>query len=86
VLSGWKIFGLTIFDTFDFVTAKLMLPIGGFFISIFTGWYLDKKLVIAEITNDGQLRVHVVKCIIFILKYVAPICIFCIFMNELGLF
>jgi NSS family neurotransmitter:Na+ symporter len=85
ILKGYTIFGLTLFDLFDFVTAKLMLPIGGFFISIFTGWYLDKKLVIAEITNDGTLKVHVIHCIIFILKYIAPIAIFGIFVNELGL-
>ena len=85
VTKEFTIFGLGMFDLFDFVTAKLMLPLGGLFISIFTGWYLDKKLVWSEITNNGNLKVPTYKLIIFILKYVAPIAISVIFINELGL-
>ena len=85
VTKGITIFGLGMFDLFDFVTAKIMLPLGGLCISIFTGWYLDKKIVWSEITNDGTLKVPVYKLIIFILKYIAPIAISCIFINELGL-
>lgn len=85
VTKDFTIFGLGMFDLFDFVTAKLMLPLGGLFISIFTGWYLDKKLVWSEITNNGTLKVPIYKLIIFILKYVAPIAISVIFINELGL-
>ena len=85
VTKDFTIFGLGMFDLFDFVTAKLMLPLGGLLISIFTGWYLDKKLVWSEITNNGTLTVPIYKLIIFILKYVAPIAISVIFINELGL-
>ena len=85
VTKEFTIFGLGMFDLFDFVTAKLMLPLGGLLISIFTGWYLDKKLVWSETTNNGTLKVPTYKLIIFILKYVAPIAISVIFINELGL-
>ena len=85
VTKEFTIFGLGMFDLFEFVTAKLMLPLGGLLISIFTGWYLDKKLVWSEITNNGTLKVPTYKLIIFILKYVAPIAISVIFINELGL-
>ena len=85
VTKDFTIFGLGMFDLFDFVTAKLMLPLGGLLISIFPGWYLDKKLVWSEITNNGTLKVPIYKLIIFILKYVAPIAISVIFINELGL-
>ena len=85
VTKEFTIFGLGMFDLFDFVTAKLMLPLGGLLISIFTGWYLDKKLVWSEITNNGTLKVPSYTLIIFILKYVAPIAISVIFINELGL-
>ena len=85
VMKGFTIFGLGIFDLFDFVTAKIMLTLGGLCISIFTGWYLDKKIVWSEITNDGSLKVPVYKLIIFILRYIAPIAISLIFINELGL-
>lgn len=85
VTKGFTVFGLGAFDLFDYVTAKIMLPLGGFFISLFTGWYLDKKIVWSEITNDGTLKVPTYRLIIFILKYIAPIAIAFIFINELGL-
>ena len=85
VTKGFTIFGLGMFDLFDFVTAKIMLPLGGLCISLFTGWYLDKKIVWSEITNNGSIKIPVYKLIIFILKYIAPIAISLIFINELGL-
>lgn len=81
----YTIFGLTLFDLFDFVTAKIMLPLGGMFIAIFTGWYLDKRIVWEEISNHGTLKIHVYRLLIFILRFVAPVAIAFIFINELGL-
>lgn len=85
VTKDITVFGKGMFDLFDYVTAKIMLPLGAFFISIFVGWYLDKKLVKAEITNNGTLKDSLYKVIIFILKYIAPIAIGLIFINEIGL-
>ena len=84
VLDGVRIFGLNIFDFFDWTASKICLPVGGLFISLFTGWYLDKKLFKDEITNYGSSRAPYVKALIFVLRYVAPIAIFTILLNELG--
>ena len=81
-----KIFGMTIFDLFDYVSSNIFLPVGGMFISIFTGWYLDKKLVRDEITNHGSLHVPYLRFAIFILRYFAPVAIAIILLNQLGLF
>ena len=81
-----KIFGMTIFDLFDYVSSNIFLPVGGMFISIFTGWYLDKKLVRDEITNHGSLLVPYLRFVIFILRYFAPVAIAIILLNQLGLF
>lgn len=83
VLSDATWMDMTIFDLFDFVTAKFIMPLGGMFISIFTGWYLDRKLVKDEVTNKGRLRLPFFGLYIFILKYVAPLAIGAIFLNEL---
>ena len=48
-------------------------------------YLLRYPLFWAEITNDGSLKVPVYKLIIFILRYIAPIAISLIFINELGL-
>lgn len=85
VLADMKILGLTFFDFLDTLTSKIMLPLGGMLISIFTGWYLDKRIVWEEISNNGSLKVPFFKIYIFILKYLAPIAIGLIFVNELGL-
>ena len=84
--KDYTIFGLTLFDLFDFVTAKIMLPAGGFFIALFMGWYVDKKIVHDEISNHGTLKVCTYRVLLFLLKYVAPIGIALVFLNELGLF
>lgn len=81
----YTLFGMTLFDLFDYVTAKLMMPIGGFLIAIFTGWYLDKKIVWEEITNQGKLKPIVFKTLVFLLKFFSPIAILLIFIHELGL-
>lgn len=82
--KGLTIFGLNLFDLFDFVTAKIMLTLIGLFISIFTGWYLNKKVVWEEVSNCGTLKAPFYKLLIFILRYIAPIAIAAIFIKELG--
>ncbi len=83
LLKDWTLMGMTIFDWFDFVTAKFILPLAGMFIAIFTGWYLDKRIVEEELTNNGKLRIPFFRIYIFLLKFVAPIGIGSIFINEL---
>ena len=83
--KDYTLFGMNLFDIFDYVTAKLMLPLGGFFISIFTGWYLDKKILRDELSSGGHLPLFVYKAIVFILRVVAPIGIAFVFINELGI-
>lgn len=83
--KDYTIFGMTLFDCFDYLTAKIMLPLGGFFIALFAGWYLDKKILWEEISNQGTLKSGIYHIVIFILKYIAPIGIACIFINELGM-
>ena len=61
-----------------------MLPIGGMFVSIFVSWKLDRKMVRDEVTNWGTLRAPYYPLLIFILRYITPIGILLIFINELG--
>lgn len=85
IARDYTTFSLGLFDLLDFITAKIMLPLGGLLISIFTGWYLDKSVVWDEISNGGKLKIRFFKLFIFILKYIAPVAISFIFVNELGL-
>ena len=69
------------FNILDVSTAKYMLPAGGLFISIFVGWYLNKRIVAAELTNEGELKFGIgfLKVYVFLLRYVAPTAILAIF-------
>ena len=67
VMKEYTLFGKGIFDILDFVTAKIMLPIGGMLISIFVGWFMDKKLTQGEFTNYGTLKMGLYKVYILIL-------------------
>lgn len=85
----WKdvtIFGMGFFDLFDFLVAKFLMPIGSLIICIFLGWVVDEKKVRGEITNGGTLKQPLYPVFRFIIRYLAPVCIILIFLNELGLF
>ncbi len=73
------------FNTLDMASAKIMLPVGGLFISLFAGWHLDRKMVQAQLTNDGKIKfgISFLKAYGFILKFLAPIAILLIFVYGL---
>ena len=79
-----KFFNLGFFDLLDFVTAKLMLPLGGLLVCLFVGWYLKRSVSYEELTNYGLQKATYFPVYMFILRYFAPIAITLIFVNELG--
>jgi NSS family neurotransmitter:Na+ symporter len=84
--EGFHLFGMNIFDLFDFVTGQLFLPIVGFLTCIFIGWFVPHKIVRDEFTNMGTLRnSNLFHFYIFLVKYVCPICILFIFLHQFGL-
>ena len=84
-LKHATIFGLTFFELLDYITAKIMLPLGGMFICIFVGYRIDKKILKAELTNKGTIPFYFFNSYCFFIRYIAPIAIGFIFLNELGL-
>lgn len=86
VLGGWKICGLSIFDSLDYLTANIMLPLGGFFTCIFVGWRLDRQVLKEQITNNGALKFRIYTLFIFLLRYVCPVILLMIFLDSLGVF
>lgn len=86
VLGEFKIFGMTLFDLFDYVSSNILLPLGGIFFSVLVGWMLDKNTVVDELSNHGNLKLRIVRPLIFCLRYVAPIAIIVVFLYGLGAF
>ena len=75
--------GKGIFDLFDYTVTKFLMPLGGLLITLFVGWYFDRKLVEQQLTNDGSIPVRTMKPLLFLIRWVAPFGILVIFLNEL---
>ena len=86
VLREYTIGGLIIFDALDYLTAKIMMPLGGMFICIFVGTRIEKRILKEELTNRGTIPFYFFNTYAFVVKYIAPIAIGLIFLNELGVF
>jgi NSS family neurotransmitter:Na+ symporter len=85
IMREATVFGLTFFDLLDYITAKIMLPFGGMLICVFVGNRVDKKILKTELTNKGTAAFYFFNSYYFFIKYIAPIAIGLIFLNELGL-
>ena len=47
--SEAKLFGLTFFEVVDYLSYKIMLPLGGLLIALFAGWVLAKRIVVEQL-------------------------------------
>lgn len=86
VLKEVTFFQMTLFDALDFLTAKLMMPLGGMCTCIFVGWRIDRNILYSEVTNEGTITFYFFRVYVFFLKYFAPVAIGLIFLNGLQLF
>ena len=82
--AGLHVMNQNFFGILDFTTANILLPLGGFFIVIFVGWFMGTRRVHAELSNNGDLRVSYMPVFIFLVRFVAPLAIALVFMNGLG--
>lgn len=79
-------FGKALFDWFDFVTGQIFLPLAGFLTCLFLGWYVPKQIVQDEFTNWGTLKGRLFGIYLFLIKFVCPVLIFLVFLNQFGVF
>lgn len=77
--------GRSLFDWFDFLTGQIFLPMGGLLTSLFLGWYVPKQLIRDEMTNGGTLRVRFFLLYLICVRYVCPLCIILIFLDQFGI-
>ena len=77
------VFGRGFFDFFDFTVTKFLMPLGGLLMTLFVGWYLDRKIVEQQLTNDGAISVRLMRPLLVLIRWVAPLGILVIFINEI---
>jgi len=76
-------FGLSFFGLMDYLTANLMLPIGGFLIAIFAGRVMHARHTKEELALDEDQQFVVWQ---YLVSYVAPAAVFLVFLSVLGIF
>ncbi|SHN44965.1 neurotransmitter:Na+ symporter, NSS family [Duganella sacchari] len=86
-LASFKLFGMNMFDLFDFASSNVLLPLGGILLAVFVGWVWGKDKFQQALSNQGALRNHVtVSAVFFLLRYVSPLLILAVMLKGLGLF
>ncbi|HOU30532.1 MAG TPA: sodium-dependent transporter [Bacteroidales bacterium] len=84
-LGSFTILGKNIFGLLEYLTANIMLPLGGLLIVIFIGWFHDKNLTKLEMTNNGEIKSWYFPVYFFLVRYIAPVAIALVFLYSLGI-
>ena len=85
IFPTWKlIYGKDFFSTMDYLTASWFMPITALFTAIFIGWRMKKSEIYGEFTQ-GAKRAWVVKPWLFMVRWVAPIAVIIIILQEAGI-
>ena len=74
--------GLTAFGMLDYLTANIMLPLGGLLIAIFAGWRMSRASLLNELAMADS---YLFRAWYALLRYIAPLAVIIIFMNAIGL-
>lgn len=78
----YQIFGKTVFDLFDYLTANIMLPLGGLAMALFVGWFASRDMSRSELgLGEGAFSLWWV-----VTRFVAPVAILVIFFHAIGVF
>jgi NSS family neurotransmitter:Na+ symporter len=83
IVPGLKLFGKSFFDLMDFTASNIMLPLGGLFISIYTGWVLQKYITVRELTTGGSRNFVYLRILFFLMRYIVPVAILAVFISGL---
>lgn len=76
----WFLLNRTPFDFLDFITAQVMLPLGGLFIAIFVGWFMKRDVVRTEMAAESHPLYDIWE---FVLRYVSPVLLALVFIAAL---
>lgn len=87
VLADFKLFGMNMFDLFDFASSNVLLPLGGILLALFVGWVWGRDNFQRALSNQGALRnATVTAAVFFLLRYVSPLLILIVMLKGLDLF
>lgn len=83
--SHATVFGMTVFNLFDYASSNVLLPLGGLIVSVYVGWKLPYGILAGQTgLTSGRGRVWL-GALRFLLRWVCPAAITLIFLNAIGL-
>jgi len=83
IWSELKWFDKTFFELVDFLTANLMLPIGGVLVALFAGWMMQRAVSAGELEMGDGPAFNLWRVLV---RYVAPIGVLIVFLDAFGIF
>ena len=78
--SGATWFGKNFFELVDFLTADIMLPVGGILVAVFAGWIVKREASEAELEMGGAYGLWRA-----LARYVAPFGVGLVFLRAIGI-
>lgn len=81
-LSTFTIAGMNLFDFLDTLATNIMLPLVSIGVCLYMGWFAPRGLLHRELSNDGSLRSRATGTVQFVIRWVAPVLIAVIWLNN----
>jgi NSS family neurotransmitter:Na+ symporter len=87
-LSSFSIFGPGkegVLSTLDHLASNWMLPVGGLFITIFVGWFMDQKIIqdeVGKFNDDGSVN-FTYNMFKFFIRFIAPVAILAVIISVI---
>jgi NSS family neurotransmitter:Na+ symporter len=80
LLSRFEVFkDSTIFDLLDYLTANIMLPLGGLLIAIFAAWKMSRASSVDELDMGDRFFYPLWR---FLVRYITPIAVVIVFLKA----
>lgn len=72
----------TMFDLLDYLTANIMLPLGGLMIAVFAVWKMSRASTVEELGMGDRFCYPLWR---FLVRYVTPVAVIIVFLNAIGI-
>lgn len=80
IWSDYRLGDKNFFDILDFLTSKIMLPLGGLLIAIFAAWLMTREATVEELDMGDRWAYRFWR---FLVRYVTPLGVLTVFIYEL---
>jgi NSS family neurotransmitter:Na+ symporter len=73
----------TIFDLLDYLTANIMLPLGGLLIAVFAAWTMSRESSMEELNMGDRFFYPLWR---FLVRYITPVAVMIVFLHAIKIF